>query len=74
MLWVSVKIALALTIPFSTIAYASELRRQGDCQQIEQIVQSPGNLEWSLAHRREALERDRAEVRRLIALLQDLNK
>jgi hypothetical protein len=74
MLWVSVKIALALTIPVSTIAYAHELRVQSDCRQIEQIVQSRGNIQWALAHPQEALKKNRDENRRLYALLEDLHK
>ena len=74
MLWASIKIALALTIPVSTIAYARELRHQSDRERIEQIVRSPGNIQWDLAHRDELLRKNREEARRLYALLEDLNK
>ena len=74
MLWASLKLALALTIPVSTIAYARELRIQSDCRRIEQIVHSPGNLQLTLANRQQALEQNRDEMRHISALLDDLNK
>jgi hypothetical protein len=71
--WAFLKITLALAIPLSTVAYATQLRHQHDCQRIQSIVQKPGDLTWSLAHPREFLQRNRAEMRSLRPLLKDLD-
>jgi hypothetical protein len=73
MLWPHLKIVLALAIPFSAVSYAHQLHVEADCQRIERTVQSSANVQWSLAHPREAFQRNRAEAQYLQLLVQDLN-
>jgi hypothetical protein len=72
MLWAHVKITLALLIPFTAFVYARYLHFEDDCRRIEHIVHSSSDLDWWLAHPREAQERSRAERQYLSGLLKDL--
>lgn len=71
--WAFLKITLALAIPLSTVAYATQLRHHNDCQRIQSIVQKPCDITWSLSHPRELLQRNRAEIRALRPLIHDLD-
>lgn len=73
MFWAYFKILLTLIIPLCTIAYARQLRLEGDYQRIRSIVERPANLQWMLSHPRETLQLNRAENQYLHHLLQDLD-
>jgi hypothetical protein len=73
MFWPYLKITLSLTIPLCTLAYANQLRLQSDCARIQCAVEKPLNIQWSLDHPREALQREIAEAQYLRRLLQDLD-
>jgi|HubBroStandDraft_1064217.scaffolds.fasta_scaffold1724919_1 hypothetical protein len=74
MFWPYLKITLCLTIPVCTFAYANQLRPQNDCARIRSAVEQPLNIQWSLAHPREALQREISEARYLRRLLEDLDR
>jgi len=73
MFWVHLKIILALTIPFSTIAYAREVRHENDRRQIQSTLQRRIDIQWTCGHPQDALKQDRAELQSLNRLLQDLD-
>jgi hypothetical protein len=74
MLWAHIKTIVVLTIPLCTVAYAHQLRFDADCDRIQCIVKQPTDIQWSLAHRREVLERGRTEAQSLDRLLEDLGR
>jgi hypothetical protein len=72
MLWAYLKISLSLVIPFSTVAYARQVRHEADCRSLLQIMRQPLNYDLHAAHPLEAIRQDRADFQHIHELLQDL--
>jgi hypothetical protein len=70
--WATVKATLVLCIPFWAIAYAREVRREGECHRIKVIFEQPTDIDWAMSHPREMLERNKAEANYVRPLLRDL--
>jgi hypothetical protein len=73
MLWIYLKISLALAIPLALPLYARQVRHDHDMQAVEWDVRHPPNPQWALTHPRESIQAYRAEAKYLQELIQDLN-
>ena len=73
MFWAYLKITLCLTIPLCTLAYANQAPPPKRLRRIKRAVEQPLNIQWSLDHPREALQREIAKAQSLRRLLQDLD-
>jgi hypothetical protein len=70
--WATVKATLVISIPFWAIAYAREVRLEGECQRIKVIFEQPTDIDWAMSHPREMIQRNQAEARYVAPLLRDL--
>jgi hypothetical protein len=74
MLWASFKATVVLLVPICAFSYAQQLHRQAECRRIQNVFQSPTNVQWALTHPREMLDRSNAEARYLRPMLHDLEQ